>query len=153
MASLSDTVEIKGLQALGERLTQLPLEIKEKIAAKAMLKAANITLAAVQVEVPIRTGNLYRHLRISRRKRGVPGTVVQYVIFVKTGGGGKAKAKNFGEDLPYYWYMIEFGWNDKSGKHHPGKPFLLLGFERSVENAAAQARDEASYLLSKVAKT
>lgn len=147
MAELNDTIAVQGMAALGEKLKQLQLDMKEKIATKADLAAAQIGLAAVQDETPVRTGNLLHHIRVARRHRGVPDTQIQHVVFVKQDGGKRAKEKNFGEDLPYYWYFIEFGWVDRGGNHHQANPFMLRGFLKSADNAATRARDIAAYWL------
>lgn len=141
---LHDTTAVRGMRELGEILTKLPLEMKEKVATKATLEAAKVGLAAVQGESPIRTGNLYHHERIARRK-DVLWNLVQYVVFIKTGGGKRAKQRNFGEDLPFYWYFIEFGTSKMRAN-----PFMLRGFQKSVGNAATRARDAAAYAVNKL---
>lgn len=142
MASLHDTVAVKGMAAVGAQLEKLPIDMRDKVARKAVLEAAKVGLASVQQETPIRTGNLFHHERIAFRKN-VPYNIVQYVVFVKT--GGKQAALRVGQPLPYYWYFIEFGWHDRSGAYHPGNPFMLRGFEQSAGNAATRARDIAAY--------
>jgi HK97 gp10 family phage protein len=141
------------MKELGEQLEKLPLDIKEKVAAKANLEAAKVGMAGVQTETPIKTGNLYHYERIARRKN-VAWNLIQHVIFIKTGGkhwvAKKALVRssiagaNAGNVLPYYWYFLEFGTSKMRAN-----PFMLRGFEKSVGNAATRARDIAAYWVQK----
>lgn len=151
MSTLHDTAVIKGMSKLGEKLERLPLEMKEKVARRSIQEAAKIGLAAIQTETPWRTGNLYRHLRIARRKD--VGWIVTYVVFVKTTKARPTKKQrgvvaqgpseiSSNEILPYYWYFIEFGTSRMSPN-----PFMLRGFTKSADNAATRARDTAAHLL------
>lgn len=152
MAQMHDTTVVKGMSKLGEKLTKLPLDIKEKVARRSTQEAAKIGLAAIQTEVPWRTGNLYRHLRVARRKD--EATKVTYVVYVKSkrpkskpkkGAAVNGPSDVSGEELPYYWYFVEFGTSRMSAN-----PFMLRGFTKSAENAATHARDTAAKLLSDV---
>ena len=149
MADLVDTVAVKGMAEVGEFLSKLPSDMKDKVATKAMLAATQVGEAAVQTEVPIRTGNLFRHIRIARRTKDLGGYLVQYVIFIKSGGKRSAKQKQSGEELPFYWYFIEFGTSSDSKSHLSPNPFMLRGFVKSAANAANKARDVAQYWVNK----
>jgi HK97 gp10 family phage protein len=149
MADLVDTTAVKGMAEVGEILSKLPLDMKEKVATKATLAAAQVGVAAVQTEVPIRTGNLFRHIRLARRTRDIGRLAVQYVVYIKAGGKRSAKEKQTGEELPFYWYFIEFGTSSESKSHITANPFMLRGFVKSASNAANKARDIAQYWVSK----
>lgn len=150
MASLHDTTVVTGMAKLGQVLEDLPDKLRDKVARKAVLAAAQVGLAAIQTETPWHTGNLYRHLRIAFR-RGLPKELLTYVVFVKTGSKGArgGSSKRFsgpsapsGQILPYYWFFVEFGTSRMAAN-----PFMLRGFTKSAENAATRARDVASYQL------
>lgn len=139
-------IEVKGMAAVGAALKQLPENMREKVCVGGILEAAQVVLAGVQTEVPIGTGNLFRHVRMGRRKRGMPWNLIQYVVYVQSGGGKKSsatgkKAKgvtraDLNEVLPYYWYFLEFGTSKMSAN-----PFMERGFAKSASNAAGRARD------------
>lgn len=147
MPFLHDTTVVSGLSKLGDKLERLPLQVKEKVAKKAMLEAAKVGLAAIQTEAPYKSGNLYRHLRVAQRKDDP--FKVTYVVFVKSRGRtSKKKGARSGPSepstqmLPFYWYFIEFGTSRITAN-----PFMLRGFMKSADNAAARARDKAAYAL------
>ena len=149
MAELRDTAEVTGLTALGRDLANLDINMKEKVATSTVLTAEQTSLTAVQTEVPIRTGNLFRNIKIARRKDSIDNTQVQYVIFVKSGPRpkpklGRKRIPNKGDVYPYYWVFVEFGTSRQAAN-----PFMLRGFQKSAGNAATRARDRATYLVNK----
>lgn len=152
---LHDTAYVKGMSKLGEKLDKLPQDIKEKVARGATREAAVVALAAVQTEAPWRTGNLYRHLRISSRKDKDDKTKVSYVVFVKTtrarppkkarGTPASGPSETSAQMPPYYWYFVEFGTSRMTAN-----PFMLRGFLKSTDNALTRARDTAAKLIQEV---
>lgn len=131
---------------VGETLKQLPENLKEKICVDGMREAARIGLAGVQTEVPIgESGNLFRHIKMGRRKKNISWNLIQFVVYVQSGGkrssatGKRAKGvtrADLNEVLPYYWYFLEFGTSKMAAN-----PFMERGFAKSAANAAARARD------------
>ncbi len=150
MAELRDTINISGLSALGDVLQQMPLLMREKVATKAMLAAATVGRDSVQATAPVgkppdpHIGNLRDHIRMARRK-DVGEWEIQYVVYVKTTGWrsqSKGDATQQRHPLPYYWYYLEFGTSKMDAN-----PFMLRGFEQSVDNAGNRARDIAAYWI------
>jgi HK97 gp10 family phage protein len=136
--SVSSEVGVHGMKEISAKLKTLPLNLKEKVAAGSMLRAARVGVKSVQQEAPKLTGVLRRHIWAARRKRDVPWNLVQYVVFVKAKvRPGKKNQAQQSEDA-YYWYFVEFGHSSKAGN-----PFMERGFGRSVNEALSVARDYA----------
>jgi HK97 gp10 family phage protein len=137
-SSVSSQVGVSGMREISAKLKTLPLNLKEKVAAGAMQRAAAVGVKNVQLEAPKLTGVLRRHIWEARRKKDVPWNLVQYVVFVKAKARpGKKNKIQEGEDA-FYWYFVEFGHSSKAGN-----PFMERGFARSVDEALAVARDYA----------
>lgn len=73
---------VKGFQELGVFLTQLPVKMEQNILRGALRAGANVIRAAVKSNIPRKTGELSRSLRVSVRARhGVVTALVKVDAF------------------------------------------------------------------------
>lgn len=99
--------EFEGIEDLTSRLEQMGRD-SEKIAEEALIEAGKVLQAEVKSRVPVRTGNLYRHIELSDVEDG------QIEVYVDN--QGKA----------YYGAMVELGTSKMRAQ-----PFMAPAFNAS----------------------
>jgi HK97 gp10 family phage protein len=160
----TEFITVKGLRELAVAARKLNDEVKQKIAANAVLAGARITRDAARALAPVlksryhddprrRPGTLRRKIvAVKVRKGDYPEEVMSLVgVRLLSRGAiskfkqqtGKAGAQN--PDDAFYGDMVELGTSAHTHRRVsiPGVRFLKRGFEGTAERAAREIRDKA----------
>ncbi len=111
-----ETVKIKGLKELSQKMKQLPKELRGKTLNFAVRKGATIIRDEAANRAPERTGVLKRSIVIRKRKVLNASNEAAQAVLVKK------NAKSGGD--PFYWRFVEFG-----TKNMAARPFMRRAFE------------------------
>ncbi len=127
-------IQWKGVEQLTSNLKMLSLETKDKLAMRAVGKAAKNVRDAAKDNVIhlwlIETGALLDNIAFARKKPN--GLVYSYDIGVRHGTKKQIREDND----PWYWWMLEFGTVKR-----PGTPFMVPAFEQQKEKSLELMRD------------
>ena len=126
MATLQDSVQIKGLKELGEALQTLPVKLERNVMRSAMRAGMKIIMDEARANVPARTGALRDSFKISTRV--TRGTVTAKV--------------SVGDRKAFYGRFVEFGTAAHviRAKNRGQLLFFAGGFYRSVNHPGATPR-------------
>lgn len=133
MATLQDSVQVKGLKELGEALQTLPVKLERNVMRSAMRAGMKIIMDEARSNVPAKTGALRDSLRISTRSfRGTVTAKVTvgnrqawYGRFVEFGTAAHVIASKPGS-------LLAFGGGFYRAVNHPGatpRPFMRPAFD------------------------
>jgi hypothetical protein len=84
-------------------------------------------------------GALIRNIAIARINTGSSLSFI-YDVGVRHGTKKQTKqTKAAGANVndPWYWFLHEFGFTDRGGRHHAGKHFMTKAFERRKSDGLA----------------
>lgn len=130
---MAESVQIKGLRELGERMRSLSADMAGKVARQATAAGAGVARKNIKARAPVDTGNLQAAV-VMKRVRDTNLTE-EYVVAVRKGKtrdakAGKAGTGRKGKDAFYA------GFNEFGTVKMPAQPFVRPGFEESVKPAA-----------------
>lgn len=123
-----DSGTIDGLVA---SLKGISKSISADVMAEMVKEGAKVVVRNTKPKVAVATGDLQDSVDFVVRKRKHKGTAVAVV--------GPKFSPDKGEKRPSrHAHLIEFGFTDRAGVHHPGKPFMRPGTEESKEEIAVR---------------
>ena len=131
------SMDIIGLDHLGEDFLRLEKSMQNKISRQAVLAGARVARDKVRTSAPVRTGKLKRGIvaTVARRSE-TPGEVV---------AGVKVSAPRRQKDAPFYWKFLELG-----TRNMVAQPFIrptwdsgLAEIEGAVISKLAEGIDKA----------
>lgn len=131
------SLDIIGLDALGDDFLALSRSLQNKVSRQAVLAGARVARDGVRESAPVRTGKLKRGVVAAvARRSDTPGEVT---------AGVKVSAPRSEKDAPFYWRFIELG-----TVNMPPAPFIrpawdarLSRIEGAVINKLAEGIDKA----------
>lgn len=144
------TVQVNGLRELRVKLKRLPLDIRKKVANKAVGSAARLVKAAAQQATPVRTGTLRRSAIVNYRRKDSTDDKTVYIVTYRRGKRFQARVTAKGRKIAnrdaFYAPWVEFGHKIVPRKSKgsraarrlaatgtvPGKHFLRDSFARQV---------------------
>lgn len=153
---MSVTVEVKGLRELRARLRQLPLDVRRKVANKAVGKAARLVKRAAVAATPLgATGTLRRAAITNYRRKDSTDDKTVYIVTYRRGKRFRERISKRGKRIAnrdaFYAPFVEFGHRivprrsrgvkslkiARAGPHRrvPGRHFLRDAFATQVQPA------------------
>ena len=119
-----DSVKVKGLSELEQKLKGLPIKVRKGMMRKALRSGGKIILSAAKEEAPVASGLLQSQikLRIHKNKKGY--------MSVRIGTGGKGNA-----GPAFYSSFQELGYKHRGGNQVPANPFLKRASDKSKDEA------------------
>lgn len=116
----NDGFVIEGLQALMDKLRELPANVQKSVLRTAIFRGSqavrDVAIRNLEANGSVNTGDLRRSIK-ARRSRGTPTEVVAKV--------------DVGE---FYGRFVEKGFLHKGGKHIPAKPFLVPALKETEKD-------------------
>lgn len=144
---MAETVQIKGLRELGERMRSLSADMAGKVARQATAAGAGVARKNIRARAPKDTGNLQAAI-VMKRVRDTNLTE-EYIVAVRKGKKRDAQAAKRGEGRlgkdAFYARFKEFG-----TVKMPADPFIRPGFEESVQPATQAIAKRLKQRLDKV---
>lgn len=138
------TVDVKGLAELQENIKKLGAELATKGIKQSVAAGAKVIKTQTILNAPVDTGTLKRAILVKGVKEKQTPTFFQYIVGVRRGRNKKTK-----EDA-FYWWFVENGHIDRSGKHIPAKPFLRPAFETKKYEAITAIKENLLKFIDKV---
>lgn len=138
-----ETVKIKGLKELSQKMKQLPKELRGKTLNFAVRKGATIIRDEAANRAPERTGVLKRSIVIRKRKVLNASNEAAQAVLVKK------NAKSGGD--PFYWRFVEFGFKSRGGKHIAANPFMRRAFESRKFAVVEEIKSQLAKKIKRVA--
>ena len=119
-----DSVELKGLSEIEQKLKGLPIKVRKGMMRKALRAGGKIILAAAKQESPVSTGLLRSQikLRVHKNKRGF--------MSIRVGTGSKGNS-----GPAFYSSFQELGYKHRGGNQVPANPFLKRASDKSKDQA------------------
>ena len=115
------------LNHISKKLKELELEHGKAINQKTIFKrAGKVVLQKLQSNAPEDTGELKKSHAFINRRRDKTGILVGARYFSNTNSEGE-KTNATGK----HSHLMEFGWIDRSGKRHEGRPYVKQSYEQT----------------------
>lgn len=123
--------KIEGLQRLEAAFKELRLDAKERASFSAVLAGTvpirrQIRRNIIDAQL-VNTGAMMS--QVAPLRDPPRGTEISYQIGIR----GRRATKKAPQD-PWYWWLQEFGYTDRGGRHHPGKRFV----SRAIADSGTQ---------------
>lgn len=144
---MAETVQIKGLRELGERMRSLSADMAGKVARQATAAGAGVTRKNIRARAPKDTGNLQAAIVMKRVRE--TNLTEEYIVAPRKGKRRDVTAAKKGEGKlgkdAYYAHMVEFGTVKMAAQ-----PFIRPGFDESVQPATEAIAKRLKQRLDKV---
>lgn len=144
---MAETVQIKGLRELGERMRSLSADIAGKVARQATAAGAGVARKNIRARAPKDTGNLQAAI-VMKRVRDTALTE-EYIVAPRKGKRRDVIAAKKGEGRlgkdAHYAHMVEFGTVKMAAQ-----PYIRPGFDESVQPATQAIAKRLKQRLDKV---
>lgn len=144
---MAETVQIKGLRELGERMRSLSADMAGKVARQATAAGAGVARKNIRARAPVDTGNLQAAIVMKRVKDS--NLTEEYIVAPSKGKRRDVRAAKRGEGKlgkdAYYAHMVEFGTVKMAAQ-----PFIRPGFDESVQPATEAIAKRLKQRLDKV---
>ncbi|MDE2101263.1 MAG: HK97 gp10 family phage protein [Patescibacteria group bacterium] len=120
----TDSIAIKGLTELEQKLKLIPIKLRKSAMRKALRAGGKIILAATKQQAPVASGLLESELKL-RAYKNKKGFMSVRIGTGKKGNPGPA----------FYATFVELGYKHRGGHQVPANPFM--------KRASDSAKDEA----------
>lgn len=129
--AVAASIDPRTLDGLVASLKGISKSISADVMAEMVKEGGKVVVRNTKPKVPVATGDLRASVDMVVRKRKNKGTAVAVV--------GPKFSPDKGEKRPSrHAHLIEFGFTDRAGVHHPAKPFMRPGTEESKEEVAVR---------------
>lgn len=137
-------LNIKGLDAVKRAFRELEPKLARRVIKQAQKKALAPIVSAIKAAMPVKSGKLRKSVRIRAAKgpKGSGRKTIASAVLVGAGAGGKNKK---GEKLPWWAYLIEFGWTTGKRIRSAGKVVGRVGKQTKVEGKHIVRREMRSH--------
>lgn len=130
------------------RLNKMSYDIGVEINKKTILKkAGKVVLEKLRTNAPVDTGNLRDAQAFINRPKDKTGVLVGARYFSSTNSDGERK-----NAIAPHSHLIEFGWIDRGGNRHEGKPFVKQTYEQTKNQVVTNLISEVDKLEKKLEK-
>lgn len=141
----SVNIEVKDIV---NKLNKMSHDIGVDINKKTILKkAGKVVLEKLKSNAPVDTGNLRDAQSFINRPKDKTGVLVGARYFSSTNSEGERK-----NAIAPHSHLIEFGWIDKAGNRHEGKPFVKQTYEQTKNQVLSNLISEADKLQKRLEK-
>lgn len=129
--AVAASIDPRTLDGLVASLKGISKSISADVMAEMVKEGGKVVVRNTKPKIPVATGDLRASVDFVVRKRKHKGTAVAVV--------GPKFSPDKGEKRPSrHAHLIEFGFTDRAGVHHPAKPFMRPGTEESKEEVAVR---------------
>lgn len=131
-----------------DRLNKMSYDIGVDINKKTILKkAGKVVLEKLRSNAPVDTGGLRDSQAFINRPKDKTGVLVGARYFSSTNSDGERK-----NAIGPHSHLIEFGWIDRAGNRHEGRPYVKQTYEQTKNQVVSNLISEVDKLEKRLEK-